>query len=602
MGIQIKTWITSHVRELFPDRNVISNYADDRSSQWYRWIQVTVKGHNELLSGMHYEYYQDPRRTELVFHFEQDYATSKFLALRRYVQKETAGIADLEWFDHQNHAKTGCWLKVQCTDSEDQLIYEFKRLMEILDPIIDRGMKEAPSIDLLLTRHLPSKEATSSILIDKSNQEKQDVRFIEGSFADLMSVNLNIPAYQRNYCWTDSNIENLWDSLANSNGDIHLGNIILQENNGNFDIIDGQQRLTTLTLFAMAHGYTKPLPLLKGYIRSSQSVDNIANAKYVIKKLCQRREKKIAELFSENEGKSIRFGFLVLGPDTGLDLAYTFFSSQNSKGVPLTDYDLLKAHHLQYILQSTQARHLASKWDKLVSASAVKKSLERKAGGDLKETLGKHLLRLRKWMRLEDLPTEGHIVRDEFVAAPVIAAIPPFGEEFDFYEKIQGGTHFFAYSDDFVEQYKMFRRTEVVQILDDILTYSSHRHYNDVIETLLFGYFVKFKTKYLAEAFFVISSIIADDRYSSGYMRRKRLMEHARNSRLIMMVDQATSPTFFLAEAINAIKINPLTLSDEEMSGKRLEFYQEMRKGIQSLMPLVSEESIRNKIIEIYEF
>lgn len=602
MGIQIKTLLTSRVKKHFHDRNVLYNYTDDSSSQWFRWIQVAVKGHNDLLNDMHYEYYRDKWMAYVGFHFEREYASSKFLALRRYIQKATAEIANLEWFDHQGHAKTGCWLKVQNTDSEDLLIGEFERLMEILDPIIDRGMKEAPSIDLLLTRHLASKDATASILIDESNQRKPDVRFIEGSFADIMSVNLNIPPYQRNYCWADSNIENLWDSLVNSNGDIHLGNIILQENKGKFDIIDGQQRLTTLTLFAMALGYSKPLPLLKGYMRSSQSVENIANAKFVIKKLCQRREKKMAELFSENDGKSIRFGFLVLGPDTGLDLAYTFFSSQNSKGVPLSDYDLLKAHHLQYILQSTQARHLASKWDKLVSAPTLKKSHENEAGGDLKEALGKHLFRLRKWMRLEDLPIDGHVVRDEFVAAPVISAIPPFGEEFNFYEKIQGGTHFFAYADDFVEQYQMFRHTEVAKVLDEILTYSSHRHYNDVIETLLFGYFVKFKTKYFAEAFFAISSIVADDRYSSGYMRKKRLMEHARNSRVIMMIDQATSPTFFLAEAINAIEINPLTLSDEEMSGKRLEFYQQIRKGMLSLMPLVSEESIKNKIIETYEF
>lgn len=608
--LQIKTWTTNLVEKHFQDRTVDSNYKDDSSSLWYRYIQVAVKGHEDKLADLHYEYYQDPWTAEVVFHFEEEYASSKFLDLRRFVQKKTAEIPEFEWIDHQNRAKTGCRFRVQQIDSENDLLKEFERLMGILDPLIEQGMKEAPSIDLLLTHYQPTQESSTSVLLEKENAMNDDVRFIEGSFEDLMSVNLNIPPYQRNYCWKDSNIEDLWNSLVTSEGDIHLGNIILQVNNGKFDVIDGQQRLTTLTLFAMALGYSKPLPLLKGCMRSSQSEENIANAKYVIKKLCQRREKKIKKLFSEKGGQPIRFGFLVLGPDTSLDLAYTFFSSQNSKGVPLSDYDLLKAHHLQYILQSSQARHLASKWDKLVSAPAFKKGIDANSednlneslGTDLKETLGKHLFRLRKWMRLDDLPSEGHVVRDEFVAAPVIAAIPPSGEKFDFYEKIQGGTHFFAYTDDFVEMYKWFQQTEVAKILEEILTFSSHRHYNDVIKTLLFGYFIKFKTKYLAEAFFAISSVIADDRYSSGYMRRKRLLEHARDSRIIMMIDQATSPTFFLAEAIKAIEINPLTLSDEEMQGKRLEFYQEMRKGIRLLEPFVIEESMKNKMIETYEF
>ena len=67
------------------------------------------------------------------------------------------------------------------------------------------------------------------------------------------------------------------------------------------------------------------------------------------------------------------------------------------------------------------------------------------------------------------------------------------------------------------------------------------------------------------------------------------------------MIDQATSPTFFLAEAIAAVSINPLTLSDEELRGKRLEFYNELRKGVKKLLPYLTEKSIKGKISEIYE-
>lgn len=591
---RIKTGVTRSLQDKWTERSITSDYTDDRSSKWYRHIKISVLGHNDKMSGLHYEFNEH----EVMFHFEGDFANANYLSLRRYVHKATSGIKNLIWQDQSGHAKCCCKFDDQHIFDDSTLFAELEKLMNIIDPIIDNALRVAPSLESLLTHHQAEAQDNIDNVLHRRSNENAAVRFVEGSFNDLMSVNLNIPSYQRNYCWDDSNIENLWNSLAAAEGEIHLGNIILQERNDEFDIIDGQQRLTTLSLFAMALGYKYSLPLLKKRIRSSESAKYIANAKYLIKGLCQRREKRINDLFEKSLGRPIKFGFLILAEGTGLDLAYTFFSSQNSKGLPLSDYDLLKAHHLQYITQESQARHLASKWDNLIT----KRNDENKPGCDLRDTLGKHLLRLRKWMRLDDIPSEGHFIRDEYVAAPVIAAIPPFGERFDFYEKIQGGTHFFAYADEFVEQYKAFIKTEVAIALSKILSYSTHRHYNDVMETLLFGYYLKFKTKYLPEAFFAISSILADDRYSSGYMRRKRLMEFAKNSRIIMMIDQATSPTFFLAEAINSIKINPLTLSDEEFNGRRLEFYHELRKGILRVMPLITEDSIKNKIVEAYEF
>ena len=601
MAIQIKTWLTDRLQQYWRDRVVSSNYHDDSSSQWHRWIQVSVQGLNEKIKSLHYEYYQNHWGAGIVFHFEDDYASSKYLELRRYVRKATANIPELEWFDHKNHANTGCWLKVQHLDSEGEVVAEFERLMGILDPVVNAGLKEAPSLELLLTSHNPTtqpKQLDVTQAVD--DRDSSQVSFMQTDFQSLMTLPLNIPEYQRNYCWDKDNITNLWKSLAFSSGNIHLGNIILQERDGKFDIIDGQQRLITLTIFAMALGFKQPLPLLKCSLRSSQSVRNLANAKYIVKSLCQQRDCTLRDIFTEQSGSSIRFGILILNASTSLDLAYTFFNSHNSKGVPLTDYDLLKAHHLQYVLNTEQARHLASRWDTLISQKP-QMAPEATAGADVKTAIGKHIFRLRAWMRLNDTSKADHAVRDEYVAAPIIPAIPPFGERFSFYEKIQGGSHFFAFAENFVEQYQMFNNTAVYETLTGILTYSTHLYYKDAIETLLFGYFLKFKTSYLAEAFFAISSLIADDRYSSGQMRQKRLFEHAKNSRIIMMIDQATSPTFFLAEAIAAISINPLTLSDEELRGKRLEFYNELRKGVKELFPLVTEKSIKGKINEIYE-
>lgn len=70
-----------------------------------------------------------------------------------------------------------------------------------------------------------------------------------------------IPIYQRNYDWQPENCKLLIDDMVNftKDEDYFLGNIVLAErlkNQGewteNYDIIDGQQRFTTLTLLLLA--------------------------------------------------------------------------------------------------------------------------------------------------------------------------------------------------------------------------------------------------------------------------------------------------------------------------------------------------------------
>ncbi|MCH5234102.1 MAG: DUF262 domain-containing protein [Muribaculaceae bacterium] len=602
--IRIKTWVTKYLQKAFPDRTVVSNYTDDSSSKWYRHIQVSVLNANDKIGGIHYEFTE----SKVGFHFESPYNSPSYSSFRKYIiQKSKEKCPNLEWTDFQGHPNCQCVIKDQGFDSLETIVKEFERLMTILDPIINEAFNEAPSVDKLLTSHTPSelKPYDTETSFKREIESNYDVKFYECSFHDLMSLNLRIPSYQRNYCWTDSNIITLWDSMASSQGEIQLGNIILQNIDNQFDIIDGQQRLITLSLMAMVLGYQYTLPLLKEKIRSTQSLKNIASAKNLIKNLYQRRDNRMREIFHNEGGKKIKFGLLILGKNTSLDLAYTFFNSNNNKGIPLTDYDLLKAHHLQYIIKPMQAHHLASRWDDMVSqnydSSIDNKKDSKSKGHDLKVTLGSHLLKLRKWMRLLDVPETTHIVKNEFIAAPIIDAIPPFGEKFDFYEKIQGGTHFFAYTENFVGEYKLFQDTEVFKALDQVLSYSSHIYYKQVIETLLFAYFLKFHMQYLPEAFFCITSLIADDRYSFSQMRRKRLWQHAKDSRMVMMIDQATSPTFFLAEVLSHIKINPNTLPDEDFKGRREQFYQELRKAIGMIYPLVTENSIKQKISEMYE-
>ena len=63
-----------------------------------------------------------------------------------------------------------------------------------------------------------------------------------------------IPIYQRNYSWGDEEvsylIQDLWNAyLNNENKNYYIGSLVVnKKENGDFEVIDGQQRLTTLTL------------------------------------------------------------------------------------------------------------------------------------------------------------------------------------------------------------------------------------------------------------------------------------------------------------------------------------------------------------------
>lgn len=57
---------------------------------------------------------------------------------------------------------------------------------------------------------------------------------------------LVIPLYQREYKWNDENILALLNDIKKSSK--FLGNIILEETNSQYEIVDGQQRITTLLL------------------------------------------------------------------------------------------------------------------------------------------------------------------------------------------------------------------------------------------------------------------------------------------------------------------------------------------------------------------
>ena len=67
------------------------------------------------------------------------------------------------------------------------------------------------------------------------------------------NINYLVPIYQRNYAWSEIQIvqliEDIESSIDGSNKNYFLGNLIVNQTDNNvYEVIDGQQRLTTLYL------------------------------------------------------------------------------------------------------------------------------------------------------------------------------------------------------------------------------------------------------------------------------------------------------------------------------------------------------------------
>lgn len=556
------------IREKFPDREVYAYYAyRTRQSNRYIWVTTILKDETNL----HYEYCQN----HVELHLEGKFQSDAYRSFAKELRVKTSKNPNLTWSRWQGHSQCKCTLKHK-TESWEDLLSAFHQIMSVFDPII-KAISEKKHQDT-------STEAyCGTIAFRESGLSNDHVSLETCSLGQLFSNPLIIPNYQRNYCWEEKQVRDLWQSLKEVPLEVkyHLGTIILQKDElGNYAIIDGQQRLVTLTLICRQLGYKGDMPLLKQTFRSAASRQHVANNRYQIEQYCKHShdEKLCGKLIN-----NLIFSVLIL-TDSRLDLAYTFFSNENSKGVPLTDYDLLKAHHLRFVFNEKQAEHLARKWN-LITTQKYQK---------LNVTLSTHLFCLRKWMRKRDYDSaEKHRTKDEFSAAQIIPEIPPFGEQFDYYEKIQGGTHFFAYAEHFVELFESFEQTKQVVALRHHLRWESHHRYEEVIETLLFGYYLKFGTKYLTEALFCIAGYIAQHRYTSRRALSYKIREYAKNSEIVMMIDQASSPTFFLADCLSEIKTSGKDIDEQ---GIELRFYQRL----QDMFTEMNEDFTDNTIIERY--
>ena len=220
------------------------------------------------------------------------------------------------------------------------------------------------------------------------------IQFTSKKVGELLKKgNLRIPSYQRPYKWNRKHIRNLFYDLRDAMGkkEYQIGSVILHENDGHLDIVDGQQRLISISLFLHLlddlenyKGANQLLSAEFGEISCYHASENYNEWKNLTQLVGENEAKDICNFLLENCSVSV-----ITMPQERLSEAFQLFDSQNNRGKSLEPHDLLKAYHLRK--QDSEDEMIVEKWEQFVEDKDL----------SLKELFDKHLFRMRRWSRGE---------------------------------------------------------------------------------------------------------------------------------------------------------------------------------------------------------
>jgi len=224
---------------------------------------------------------------------------------------------------------------------------------------------------------------------------------------DLFDSNtkLTIPDYQRPYVWDKEHIAELlndWnDHFFKENNfndgaiEYFMGSVMIHKNTGKYEVIDGQQRLTTLLIMDYVWNENNSV-LSKGTFnfnyKSKVSSNHIKQNRNYLKSI---KGNLISEHFNEIIQKLV-FSFIITENE---DNAFVFFDSQNNRGVPLDEVDFFKSYHLRELNNyENYLRFFAEKFDHINSLNNTKIHNEPNLKS-LNELFIKQLWRIRFWSK-----------------------------------------------------------------------------------------------------------------------------------------------------------------------------------------------------------
>lgn len=181
----------------------------------------------------------------------------------------------------------------------------------------------------------------------------------------LFTLDMKIPNYQRPYSWSEKSINALFDDLDNACKDCkeyRLGTVIFhkdKDKNNIYNIIDGQQRLTTLAILLYCLGERDNKLLSSKYPSSSHK-----NIRVAYNLLADRLKKSDGDKLKDYILSKCTVVKVVTDKEQE---AFQFFDTQNSRGKDLAPHDVLKAHHLREMkdMEEKKTIDIITQWESI---------------------------------------------------------------------------------------------------------------------------------------------------------------------------------------------------------------------------------------------
>ena len=246
---------------------------------------------------------------------------------------------------------------------------------------------------------------------------------------DVFEMWFRIPEYQRPYVWEDDQVTELLDDImqaaeANPEGQYFLGSLVLQKkekSEGNtkyteYDLLDGQQRLTTLLLIMavvrdLTDNDTRRKTCIESIFQMANPDDNVPERLRIVFDIRDQVKDFINEFIKEEKGTlkedelnlklnnneedvsiknmakavlTIRSYFLNININRffpflrsnvliiyvaaeDLEDSFRLFTVMNSRGVKLRNSDILKADNLGHIKDNSKRLEWAKRWEETES-------------------------------------------------------------------------------------------------------------------------------------------------------------------------------------------------------------------------------------------
>lgn len=196
------------------------------------------------------------------------------------------------------------------------------------------------------------------------------------SINQLLDMQLSIPEYQRPYKWTRKNVADLLNDIGTAVEDnrrpgfdgfrYRVGTVIIhnkKDEAGNIterSIVDGQQRLITLSLIKRVLDPSFTNSLLGHKYRDKTSINNISdNYRFILEWKSVNGDK-----LEDYRGAFENILEAVLIEVDDISEAFQLFDSQNTRGRELDPHDLLKAYHLREMNEyAFEKFNLVNRWE-----------------------------------------------------------------------------------------------------------------------------------------------------------------------------------------------------------------------------------------------